>query len=66
MTGADNVTVSAQTRVVPFYERYGLACKGEPYTEDGIEHILMEVTPQSLKKKANAAAALRTAAPWKQ
>lgn len=64
--GADSVTVSAQTRVVPFYERYGLACKGEPYTEDGIEHILMEVTPQSLKIESKCGSCTKDGCPMKQ
>ena len=35
------IFMSAQTYLTPFYERYEFVTVGDPYMEDGIEHIGM-------------------------
>ena len=35
------IFMSAQTYLTPFYERYEFVTAGDPYLEDGIEHIGM-------------------------
>ena len=41
LAGADSVTLHAQTYVAAFYEGHGYAEFGEPFMEDGIEHVKM-------------------------
>ncbi len=41
LAGADSVTLHAQTYVTSFYEGHGYVTHGEPFMEDGIEHIEM-------------------------
>ncbi|MFU0827719.1 MAG: N-acetyltransferase domain-containing protein [Lachnoclostridium sp.] len=43
LSGAEEVVVSAQKKVVPFYEKIGFKTYGESYEEAGTEHILMKV-----------------------
>ncbi|WP_312372744.1 GNAT family N-acetyltransferase [Lachnoclostridium sp.] len=46
--GAKTVMLSAQVRVVKFYESIGFKTMGEVYMEDGIEHISMKLDQQDL------------------
>ena len=46
--GAPEVTISAQTHAVPFYERFGFVSYGEVYDEAGIPHLAMKVTRDGL------------------
>jgi ElaA protein len=39
--GDDAAVLEAQTYAQAFYARFGFASTGEPYDEDGIEHITM-------------------------
>jgi ElaA protein len=39
--GDDAAVLEAQTYAQAFYARFGFASTGEPYLEDGIEHITM-------------------------
>jgi ElaA protein len=39
--GGDAAVLEAQTYAQAFYARFGFASTGEPYDEDGIEHITM-------------------------
>jgi len=39
--GDDAAVLEAQTYAQAFYARFGFAATGEPYVEDGIEHITM-------------------------
>ncbi len=41
LSGANQVYISAQTRVIDFYHKIGFQEYGETYMEDGIEHIAM-------------------------
>lgn len=43
------VRIHAQEQAVPFYERYGFAAEGEPFTEAGIRHVAMHVDKDTLK-----------------
>ena len=47
------IIISAQTYLIHFYESLGFAVDGEPYLEDGIEHITMILDP---KRKAKGKA----------
>ena len=40
------IGLSAQYRLINFYESFGFASQGEVYLEDDIEHIKMTLTPQ--------------------
>jgi len=40
--GMRELLLHAQTHAVPFYERHGFSCIGEPFTEAGIPHRLMK------------------------
>ncbi len=46
---ARSIALSAQTRVAPFYARYGFAPVGEVYDDEGVPHQLMRATPEQLK-----------------
>ena len=48
--GADEVEVHAQLSVQGFYEGIGFIPIGEPFYEEGIEHIKMVVDQNSLQK----------------
>lgn len=39
-----NIRIGAQTYLLKFYESFGFVAQGEPYDEDGIEHIEMLLT----------------------
>jgi ElaA protein len=43
--GDQAAVLEAQTYAQKFYARYGFVATGEPYLEDGIEHITMRRTP---------------------
>lgn len=40
--GASRVVLHAQTRALSLYERAGYTAVGEPFEEEGIEHLTME------------------------
>ena len=40
--GADRIRLHAQTAARSLYERAGYAPRGEPFLEEGIEHVTME------------------------
>ncbi len=39
--GYQELHLNAQLEVAPFYQRLGFDCKGEPFDEEGVLHILM-------------------------
>ena len=39
--GANPIRIGAQTYATAFYESLGFVAEGDPYDEDGIEHIEM-------------------------
>ena len=41
--GCDRICMDAQMRAVPFYERLGFEVTSEPYLEEGIRHVDMEL-----------------------
>ena len=41
-TGADRIRLHAQTTARSLYERSGYVARGEPFLEEGIEHVTME------------------------
>lgn len=43
-SGADSVTVSAQTYIMPLYRKFGFKEYGEEYIEAGLPHMAMKVT----------------------
>jgi predicted GNAT family N-acyltransferase len=43
--GITAAALYAQTRVEPFYRRFGFVAEGEPFDEDGIEHVRMRLAP---------------------
>lgn len=45
--GITTVRLSSQQSAVPFYERLGYVCEGEPYLEAGIVHRLMSKSMES-------------------
>ncbi len=45
---ARSISLSAQTRVAPFYARYGFVPIGELYDDEGVPHQLMRATPEQL------------------
>lgn len=49
--GADILRIHAQLDAVPFYRHFRFAKVGEPFTEAGISHILMERKLTSAKRK---------------
>lgn len=48
LSGATEVYISAQTRVIEFYHKIGFQEYGEVYMEDGIEHIAMVLQKDKL------------------
>jgi predicted GNAT family N-acyltransferase len=40
--GAGRIALHAQTYALTLYEDNGYAARGEPFTEEGIEHVAME------------------------
>jgi predicted GNAT family N-acyltransferase len=46
------VRISAQTYAKGFYERYGFAQVGDEFMEDGVPHIPMDVTKETLVFKS--------------
>ena len=45
------ISISAQHRVLNFYQDFGFVPQGEVYLEDDIDHIKMTLTPKSSDKK---------------
>ena len=43
--GLGEAVLHAQTSAAPFYERLGFLAEGEPFEEEGIEHIRMRLEP---------------------
>ncbi|WP_317494420.1 GNAT family N-acetyltransferase [Haloechinothrix sp. LS1_15] len=41
LLGHAETVLSAQTRAIGLYERFGFVAEGRPYDEDGIEHVTM-------------------------
>ena len=48
-SGAEALTVSAQTYLRRFYEKFGFRAEGEEYMETGRPHILMRVNKDEVK-----------------
>lgn len=40
-----SIRIGAQARLTRFYESFGFRIAGDPYIEDGIEHVHMLLTP---------------------
>lgn len=53
LSGAEEVVISAQTKVVPFYEKIGFETYDESFEESGINHILMKVKLNTICKKCD-------------
>ena len=45
------ITISAQHRLLNFYQNFGFVAQGDMYLEDDIHHIKMILTPDALKNK---------------
>ena len=56
------IILSAQTYLIPFYQSLGFEIDGEPYLEDGIEHVTMILDPKHKVKAKGLTTASSTTA----